>query len=62
MSEQSAGVARQEILDAIAFYPERGWDWLDIVAYLGIRHAFGSWNELARSFYRKGVGRPRAAQ
>lgn len=37
---------RQEILDCIAFYQERGWDWLIAVQYICFRSTFGSWREL----------------
>jgi hypothetical protein len=38
--------AREEIRDAIEYYDRRGWDWVSVVTYIGIRHMFGSWSEL----------------
>ena len=30
--------AQQEIKDCIEFYESRGWDWLDVVAFLAMEH------------------------
>jgi len=33
---------RQDIKDLIAYYEERGWDWLDVVGYLCAKYT-GRW-------------------
>lgn len=40
--------AQQEIMDAIAFYDERKWNWVSVVTFIGIKHLFGGWLELER--------------
>ena len=40
--------AQMEIMNAIAFYEDRGSDWLSVVTFLGIKHLFGGWHELTR--------------
>lgn len=40
----NAGEAMQEVKDLIAFYEERGWDWL-LAAEFTLRKHSGSWPE-----------------
>lgn len=49
---------RQDIKNAIAYYEERGLDWLDVVSYLAAVYA-GYWPPAKRE--RKPSGRPRKA-